>query len=420
MKKPKLLILSHILPVPAKTGQQQRLNYSLKSLRCKFDITFATIANNGESGQIKKLLSEFCDRVVCLPSLGNVNLAAKLWHHGIAQAKSVMTGLLPSNYFIGDLEFSPSRIRSLLENEDYDCVLYEYWHASRSVSVFRQKQIPCVLDMHNILWQSRMQRQKTETSSLKSWKNLQLSKYIQAEETAWREFDALVTINAEEYSYVKRRLNGDRKIFYAPMGIDLQQWSYAWMPEKEPLRIAYYGGLGSAHNQASAFECYNSIMPLIWRRFPETQLWLVGSNPPKKISALAEKDGRVKVPGYVENVAGLLRTMSVVVCPWEGLYGFRSRLIEIMALGVPLVTTYDAVYGMEFENNRGILLGKNAKELAQKTLSLLNCIDSAEEQSRVARLEVEKLYSLESTYDRFTNELIAWLENLKQSNKRFY
>lgn len=422
MRKPNLLILSHVLPIPAESGQQQRIYYLLKTLRHAFDLTFATISSNGQSRDIENQLSEFCKHVVCLPSLYGASPAARIRHKALAQLKSVKTGLKPSNYIIGDLELSAERLASRLTIDDYDCVLYEYWHASKSSRIFREKKIPSVLDMHNILWQTYLQRQKEQIFMPEWWKKRQLNKYICAEEASWQRFDALVTINSEEHRYITNRLQNDQKFFYAPMGIDLDNWNYDWRPHQLPRRVAYYGGLDSSHNQNDALKCYEQIMPIIWRECPDTELWLIGSNPPRRISEIAKRDSRVKVTGFIEDVQSVLRTMSVVICPWAGKYGFRSRLVEVMALGVPLVTTADAIYGMEFDHDREILLATNAEEFALKCLSLLINSDFARKQSQLARLAIEKLYSLDNTYGKFTNELFDWLERFrfKETSINYY
>jgi glycosyltransferase involved in cell wall biosynthesis len=192
------------------------------------------------------------------------------------------------------------------------------------------------------------------------------------------------------------------------MGTDLTLWPYSWEPAQPP-RLAYYGGLASHHNQQGALRCFNHIMPAIWRKFPQAELWLVGSNPPESLRALAS-DPRIKVTGYIENVQQVLRTMSAVLCPFTGTYGFRSRLIEVMALGVPVVATPDAVYGMELENRKGMMLGQNDGELARQALQLLGDSAFAHEQSRLAREQMTQLFSIENTYERLMHTLYDWLE----------
>jgi glycosyltransferase involved in cell wall biosynthesis len=405
--RPRLLVLSHVLPFPRSTGQQQRVFYTLQSLRAMFHLTFATAVADEDRQEVRTELAKICDDVILLPSLYQ-GTVGKAKHRIIGTTKSLTSGLRFSNYLVGQLEFSSERLRSIFSDNHFDCVLLEYWHATNSVFVFKDNGIPCVLDMHNILWQSYVVQLKAESNeSLGWWKRFALARYKSQEEAAWSQFDAVIAINQEELKYVKAQVPKSTEVFYGPMGTDLSLWPYSWDPG-ELIRIGYYGGLSSPHNCQAALQCYNQIMPAVWNRYPQAELWLIGSDPPDSLRDLTS-DHRVKVTGYVEHVQGILQTMSLVLCPWSGTYGFRSRLIEVMALGVPLVASYDAVSGMELENGRGVLLGRDDYELVEHVLNLLQDKNYSRHQSGLARQQVEQLYSIDNTYGKLTGQLCAWL-----------
>jgi glycosyltransferase involved in cell wall biosynthesis len=191
------------------------------------------------------------------------------------------------------------------------------------------------------------------------------------------------------------------------MGTDIELWPYSPAPARPP-RLAYYGGLGNPHNEKSALECVDDVMPVIWESRPDAELWLVGSNPSETLRKLVA-DPRIKVTGYVADVQKVLRTMTAVLCPWVGTFGFRSRLVEVMALGVPVVSTPEAVSGMELRHGRGILWGSNGRELAENALMFIEDPAFAREQGRIARREIERLLSIERTYGKWMQELDDWL-----------
>lgn len=408
MRKRKLLIISHVLPFPGFSGQQRRVFYTAKAAREFFHTTFTTFVKPGDERRVGEGLLALCDDAILLPSQYHQSLATRARFKTLAMLHSARTGLKASNYIIGQVEFSPSRVSSLLRLKTFDCVLFEYWHAARSAPVFRERGIPCVLDMHDVLWQDYKGYLKSRLGLPKWWKRRALNKYKAAEEEAWGGFDALVAINREEARYVQERIPRGTRLFYAPMGTDLSLWAYSWNPVC-PMRLAYYSGLANPANQENALKCYYKIMPEIWRRFPDAELWLVGSNPPPSITSLSA-DARVKVTGYVEDVRPILSTMSVVLCPWSGTYGFRSRLIEVMALGVPVAASPDAVYGMELEEGKGVLLGEGENGLASVALRLLTDRAFADEQSQFAREQVERLFSMRDTYGRLAAQLADWLD----------
>jgi glycosyltransferase involved in cell wall biosynthesis len=402
----RLLVVSHVLPFPGASGQQQRVRLALEALRQNFHVTVATAACRASETAIKRKLLEYCDAVVVLPSGADDGILAAASRRVFGAAYCLWSGERWSNYVIGRLQFSPSRLAELARSGQYDCVLYEYWHANASTKVFRSHGIPVVLDMHNILWQARGQQLSARRWVPRSVSRAVVARYRGREECAWRRYDAVIAINDAERRYAATRIEPKATMFHVPMGIRLEAWPYAWNPT-QPQRLAYYGGLGSSNNQRSAIQCARDVMPIVWREFPDVELWLIGSNPPSRIRRLAS--ARVKVTGFVEDVAFLLKSMTAVLCPWEGTYGFRSRVVEVMALGVPLIASPDAVYGMGLEPNHGLLLAGSGREMAKHVLQLLREPMLARRHSVEANEQVTRSFAFPKTYGRFASDLEAWL-----------
>ncbi len=401
--KPRLLVISHVLPFPGSSGQQQRVANSLRALRRRFHVTFLTYATTAQAAEWRPQLAPFCDEAAFLAARSSGNY----WHKGRARVSAVVTGLKPSNYLIGQVEFSTARLGAWLDGKHFDLALYEYFHATPSVAALRAHGIPCVLDMHDILWQS-YQRELASAGELSQRNERRLARYRAQEESAWLAYDGLIAINADELRYVQSKTRATQKLFHAAMGVDLAAWPYAWQPVT-PLRVAYYGGLGNRHNQAGALACVKEIMPLLWQRFPDTELWLIGSHPPAHLIELAAQDARLHVTGFIPDVANLLKPVTALLCPWEGTFGFRSRLIEAMAVGVPVVASPDAVYGMDLANKQGLWLGTTTNELATHALRLLDDVTFAAAQSQAARQQVEKQFSFAATYERLADEMCEWV-----------
>lgn len=190
------------------------------------------------------------------------------------------------------------------------------------------------------------------------------------------------------------------------MGLDLSRWPYIFDPATPP-RVGFYGSYATQHNEDSALYCARNIMPLIWKERPETELYIIG-NSPRKVLLDLQADKRIKVTGFVEDVKEAIRHLSAVFCPWEGTYGFRSRLIEVMAVGVPVIVSPDAVFGMEMDLGEGIYFAENEAEFARHALELMNNSDTLQEQSRRARSEAERKFSYENTYVKGVKEIAEW------------
>lgn len=418
MPDKRLLVISHVYPFPGIVGQQQRVAYKLRALRSRFEITFLTFAPASKVDVIHTQLLDHVDQPIVLPSAYASSLPHRIRHRMSGALHTARTGQKLSNYAIGKIELSPQRIRAAINPHDFDLVLYEYWHAVDSTSVFREQGVPTALDMHDVLWQS-YQRQLLSSRQPAWWKTRAVNLYRRAEESAWHQYDVLIAINRAEGDYARNVVGAEKPIIYAAMGTDLALWPYSWNPT-DPPRIAYYGGLGSPHNQRDALRCYEQIMPLIWQHIPDAQFWIVGSNPPPSIQSLPSRDPRVTVTGFVQDAPAVLGSMSAVLCPWVGTYGFRSRIVEVMALGIPAIVSPDAVYGMDMDEARGIFLRETDAEMASACLPLLQDAAFASEQSRLARQQIEAKYSYEATYGKLADALSQYCESRSVSEAKLY
>ncbi len=407
--KPRLLVLSHVHPFPGSSGQQQRIRYTLEAARPLFHVTFVTCAPPDQAEAVRFGLVPFCDSSVILPSRYARNPAAQWGNRARAVGYALATGEKRTNYAVGSVEFAPDRIASALRVADFDLVLFEYWYAVRTVQVFRNGSVPCILDMHNILWKAYERQLSADRWMPPVLRRLAVERYRRREEESWRAFDGLVAINREEERYVgSRRLAPGARVFYAPMGVDVDRWPRRWQSRRPP-RIGFYGGLGSPENEEGAFRCHRVVMPRVWERDPDAELWLVGSHPSSRLHALTA-DPRVKVTGFVRDVADVLSTMSCVVCPWSGTYGFRSRLVEVMSLGVPTVASRDAVWGMELDGGGGVLLADDDEGLAGLVVDVLGDEARARELGEKGRMCVETLLTVDATYGRWMREVREWLD----------
>jgi glycosyltransferase involved in cell wall biosynthesis len=398
--RPRLLVVSHVPPLPRDSGQRQRVRHMLLAARRLFRITFACSAPAREAGATLERLAPLCDEVVVLPSICRRSTASRILHRVRGSVDALRRGLRLSNYVIGKVEFAPERILPLARERRFDLALFEYWHASAAAAALAERGIPCLLDMHDILW-----RALDAAPGSRLLRARQVRLYRRAEEAAWGRFSGVIAINRAERDYVAARVPAGTRVFLGPMGVDPAEWPCAPAPRR---RLAFYGGLSSPENRAAAERFVRGVLPRVRRVAPDVEAYVIGRGAPAGGRGLFG-DPEVRTTGFVEPVAPLLGTMAAVVCPWRGAYGFRSRLVEAMAAGVPVVVTPDAIEGMELEEGEGVLVGAEEGALADRALSLLLDPALAARQGAAARAQVEGRLSFEATYGRLFGEVAAWL-----------
>jgi len=402
-KKPSLLFISHVIPLDPSSGQQQRVSQMITESKKYFNIIFLTFSSKEKIQDLQERMSRIVDHCIVLPSKYDANLFNKIWYSLLAFLFRIRTGLKKSNFIIGQVELTNERISKVLKNEKIDLVIYEYWHAWKSTNYFKHKNIPVLLDMHDILSNAYTGQLDRNKWMLKPIRKRRVKQYTLEEYSAWENFDGIIAINEKELEVVQKHTK-NKHLFFCPMGIDLRYWKYSWQPT-DPPRFGFYGGLGSLVNQLQAIFTVREIMPRVWKEIPNAEIWLVGSNPNKEMLKLTSEDSRIMVTGYLEDPRQTLGSFTALFCPWKGIFGFRSRIVEVMALGVPVIASPDAFFGMGLITNNGILPAINPQEFLNIASKLVIDRNFAQSQSKLARLSIEKQFSTEATYNKLFSHL---------------
>ncbi|MGE0258276.1 MAG: TIGR03087 family PEP-CTERM/XrtA system glycosyltransferase [Alphaproteobacteria bacterium] len=87
------------------------------------------------------------------------------------------------------------------------------------------------------------------------------------------------------------------------------------------------------------------VMPRLRQRAAPPCLWIVGANPSRAVLALAGPD--IRVTGRVPDVRPYLRYARVAVAPLRIGRGVQNKVLEAMAMGVPVVATPQAREGID-------------------------------------------------------------------------
>ena len=278
MSKPRLLIISHVLPFPGSSGQQRRVLNTLRATAKQFHVTFVTVAAQERIEETRRNLSVLCDESIVLASCYVASRISKIWHSAASVIYAACKGLKRTNYLIGQVELSASRLEAELKANGFDLALFEYWHGVGAARLLKKKRHR-VSSISTTCWSITTRPTLPGTrQSRGSGKDGPLPNTNTTEHSAWKAFDGLVIMNHEEEGVV-RRVIGEKPLFYAPMGSDLTEWPDRWEPS-HPVRVGYYGGLGNRANQNDALTCHSHVMPAVWRSFPAAELVVGGQQPP--------------------------------------------------------------------------------------------------------------------------------------------
>lgn len=153
-------------------------------------------------------------------------------------------------------------------------------------------------------------------------------------------------------------------------GIDLEYFSANGTTSPIPGRIIYTGNMSYYPNIDGALYFIKEIFPKIRKSFPNARLHIVGQNPSSALKRLGDQD--VVVTGFVPDIKGQYLQSAVAVAPIRFGAGTLNKILEPMALGIPVVATSIAMEGLPVQSGRDILVADSPDDFAQSVVQLLN------------------------------------------------
>ena len=126
-------------------------------------------------------------------------------------------------------------------------------------------------------------------------------------------------------------------------------------PSASPaLRIAFVASFSYFPNVDALDYLLKSILPSLPTGL-EWQLEVVGADPPVFAKALLH-EGRVRLPGYVDDLGSLLNSTDVFVVPLRFGGGVKLKTMTALARGIPVVTTQAGCTGLSVQDGEHLLI----------------------------------------------------------------
>jgi len=203
--------------------------------------------------------------------------------------------------------------------------------------------------------------------------------------------DAVLFVSPTEASEMDGRL-GERKCFSATVGAEIPA------APAEPVPIQYdfgfVGNMYTAANQASLEYLVRDVLPLM----PERALRVIGVCP-EEVTLEYAGDERVSFSGRVESIGSELLKCRIMLAPFAYGTGVKTKVLEAMGLGVPVVTNAIGLEGLSARPGIEVADGETPQELRDACEELL-----ADDSKRAAMAAVGREYVRENhDWDKSTD-----------------
>lgn len=302
-------------------------------LSCPDFISSVALANKPDKKTIVKNLATALAMGVC----GGPVQCALFKSKAVAkQLRDLTVKLKPSHVFIDLPRLSPY-IDAI---SDLPCKKVLYMEDSFSVRYQRQLNSLNTLNKTGGVAGKYSANFKGGVAKLAS--NSTLQKFVLGTESARmrrleldapKKYDFVVLVSPVEAERLTVE-TGNNNVIAVPLGVDCPFYTSGPEPSPRPGVISFLGDMRAAANADSLRYIADEVLPLIG---PDVMLEVVGTASEDLIDEF-KNNNQIKFLGRVEDTRAALRSTSVFLAPIAYGTGIKTKILEAMAIGVPIVT----------------------------------------------------------------------------------
>lgn len=259
-------------------------------------------------------------------------------------------------------EFS-ERLSALLPLHDL-CLA----HLIRTGDYLRHSSIPKVLEMTDAI---SLNYQRVSmlglNRGLKSFIYMaEVKRLIKYERKAVKDYSAVILVSNIDRDFL---LKGEdlENVIVCSNGVDLNLLPFTDRGDSSPV-VVYIGNMTSIQNLDACFYFAEEVLPLIRQKI-DCRFRVVGRINPANTKRLSKFEG-VEVVGNVKNIAEAVVDARVGVAPIRLGAGVQNKILEYMALGLPVIASPIAFEGLQACAGRDLLIAQSPEEYVQH-LSML-------------------------------------------------
>jgi len=388
---------------PIEGMHQVRILNQIKSLSKNHtvDCMFLYTKNNHKIESINGL-SSFCRNIIPYRTFSQsfaFRLIKRLFLNKIYEYIA-----FPLDFFTLSNTITAKSIARDIKKGDYDIIIAHYWQASGFLKYLPHNILKCI-DTHYLVEENLDLYYKGMYRHIDNGRLEKLLKKELVLQNACFENADLLIVN----SHAQKDILG-KKGSYHPICIPNGQALEAYLEyhnnhDEKDNNLLFYGALSNQFNLKALDRILKNIWPKIQKVYPDTKFIIMGSSPPTWLQTLATDNPSIIVTGFVEDVRSIFKKCSVCLLPLESGSGFRGRTVELLASGVPVVGTTNALQSVQISHEINGVIADTDEGLIQWTLKLLEDKVLYQRLSLAGKVFAKDNYSLEATFGKLSKYL---------------
>lgn len=355
----KILFACHRLPYPPNRGGKIRPFNMIQHLSQRHQVVVASLAHTQQELLEGEPLNGFCQEVIAevLPD-------STRW----LQAGLSLLSSRPSSVAYFSAARLHARVAEAARRICFDAVMVHCAFAAQYVLNIPAKfRLMDFGDLDSGKW---FDYEKTRGIPICYGYGIEARKLRRYETAIAQQFDyCTVTTQGEAEEFKKLAVSRPHSVI--PNGVDTKYFQFNRAQNKRRPVIAFLGRMDYFPNIDGVLYFTKSILPIIRQSLPEVEFRIVGSDPVHAIQQLAREPG-VTVTGHVKDVRPYMEEAAVSVAPLRLARGTQNKILESMAMGVPVVATAQAAKGIHATPGTHLLVGDDEQSFARQVMEILS------------------------------------------------
>jgi polysaccharide biosynthesis protein PslH len=396
----RILYLCHRFPFPPKRGGKIRPFNMIRHLAKSHEVHVASLVHDDDDERDAAGIEPYCSSFVFdrPSSFGK-------W--------ASMVGRLPSSSPSAMGYFYSRRLQNaidqLLAEKKFD---FAFVHcAFVAPYLVGKKNLPRVLDFGDMDSQKWLAYSQVKPFPLNVGFGLEGRKMWETEKRLAADFDLCTATTQLEHETLQS-LGTARATDWFPNGVD---FSYFDKPsaDYDSNKIVLLGRMDYFPNQQATERFAKRIFPLVKKHNPKAEFLVVGANPSQAVKNLAKIEG-ITVTGTVPDVREYVSGAALTVAPLEIARGVQNKILESLAMEVPVVATATAAKGVDAIPGKHLLVADDDQIFADQVIRIMDSKALRRELGEAGRLRVIDRHSWATSLSR----LDAIVERVVPSVKR--
>ncbi|MCI0621691.1 MAG: TIGR03087 family PEP-CTERM/XrtA system glycosyltransferase [Acidobacteria bacterium] len=389
----RILFVCHRFPYPPVRGGKIRPFNMIRWLSREHEVTVASIARSDEELKNGRGISPFCHRYI-----GKRITPLRAWLQALACVFSTKPSSL-GYFYVPELQ---AAIRETLQREPFDLIWVHCSSVSQYVSDWtRCHRVMDFGDMDSEKWFQYARKRGFPLSFVYLLEGAKLRRYEKQVALAFSQ----CTVTAPREQGTLESYNLGVPVTLIPNGVDLDFFRNQ-TTNYEPRKVVFLGRMDYYPNiDGVTFFC-EQVLPRVRQQIPDVSFTIVGSGPVSQVKRLGSIRG-VTVTGEVPDVRPFVHDAAVSVVPLRLASGVQNKVLESMAMSVPVVATSPASSGVDAVAGQHLLVDDSPDGFADKVVSVLRNPNLRQRLAMAGRERVEERHSWHACLQKLENVLAA-------------